>query len=139
MSGIYETDNIDVEATLKMHQAEISEKKAAKAAKEKELSRLRAARKRLNEQIDSYRTLRTRITSMKDHINKNNFKGDRRDKFDTKFEKVSTEANNYQNKHQSNLAQLNSKISDCEADLGDILGALGSLYKTYENLARSWF
>ena len=120
-------------------QARAAQKQAEHAAKEKELNRLRSARTQLNAKIDAYGTYHTRITSMKDHISSVDFKGNRRDKFNTKFDKVGTEANNYQNGQQSNLKDLNLEIAKREAQQWDLLGAIGSLYQSAENLIRSHF
>lgn len=100
---------------------------------QEELDKLKSARKKLVTEIDNLTTVEKEVKDYPTSLTKTDFKGTLRDKFDTEVTTIADCANSDKNKHQSNLALLDTEIAKRDLEQGDLgdaiksaLGAVGN-------------
>lgn len=98
------------------------EYEAQKKANDAKIKRLKSAKKRLEATLKEYETFKKNVRKIESEISSSNFKGDIRNKFKKKIESAVKQVNSDINKHQSNSARISSKISELEAENGNLVG-----------------
>ncbi len=101
-----------------------NEKQAEHNKLQKKIERLQNAKHALQSQINSYKSFESKLKSTSSKVSTSQFKGTLRDKFDKDLNAVGQATKSEENRHQLNLAKIDAKISQLQAQDGNIVGAI---------------
>lgn len=116
-----------------------NQKQADRAKLQKKIERLKSAQTKLHGQISTFKSFESNVKNTGTKISTSQFKGTLRDKFDKELTSISQTVKTEENHHQSNLAKLDGKIAQLEAQEGDIVGAIESALSAVSNFLAAIF
>jgi chromosome segregation ATPase len=131
-------------AQIKSDVAWIEQQRAVQQANHDNLTKdadtLKTARDKLQKEMDLIMSFETStLENFKKSIDKSNFKGDRRDKFEKNVGQMKDAIHAEWKKHNDNKAEIDAKITQLEGDAGDVWQTIVSFGNQIHDLWDSWF
>ncbi|HDR3890012.1 TPA: DUF5082 family protein [Bacillus cereus] len=124
----------DIHARVDRFKASYDSKMASHRANAQKLERLKAAKRSLQSELINFDSYKKEFTNLGRSLTTSQFKGTRRDKFDTKLEEITTALDADKEKHNEKLNAMNSKIILLEMDQSIIGDAIASISASISGL-----
>lgn len=124
----------DIHARVERFKASYDSKMASHRANAQKLERLKSAKRSLQSELMNFDSYKKEFTNLGRSLTKSQFKGTRRDKFDTKLEEITTALDADKEKHNEKLHAMNNKIILLEMDQSIIGDAIASISASISGL-----
>ncbi|WP_459500841.1 DUF5082 domain-containing protein [Bacillus sp. C1] len=124
----------DIHARVDRFKASYDSKMASHRANAQKLERLKAAKKSLQGELHHFDSYKKEFTNLSKSLTTSQFKGTRREKFDTQLQEIMTALDADKEKHNEKLNAMNSKIALLEMDQSIIGDAIASISASISGL-----
>ncbi|MGG2017836.1 DUF5082 domain-containing protein [Bacillus sp. S10(2024)] len=124
----------DIHASVDRFKATYDSKMASHRANAQKLERLKAAKRSLQGELHHFDSYKKEFTNLSTSLTTSQFKGARRNKFDTKLNEIKEALDADKEKHNENLNAMNRKITLLEMDQSIIGDAIASISASISGL-----
>lgn len=92
----------------------------------KKIKRLEDAQRKLQSKLEAMGEFQSQVSKLTSSLDQGTFRGNRRDKFNEKVDKIASGLNNEIQKHHSNSSRITAKIAELEMELAATNTAIGA-------------